>query len=97
MIPIVFVTGSDPVRTGLVSSLNRPAANVTGIYLQLMGGLEDKRLGLLLSLVPHAKLIGILINPRSPDGQAQLRGLQAAAQAIGQNILVVEAGSRRSR
>ncbi len=93
MIPIVFVTGSDPVRTGLVSSLNRPAANVTGIYLQLMGGLEDKRLGLLRSLVPHAKLIGILINPRSPDGQAQLRGLQAAAQAIGQNILVVEAGS----
>jgi putative tryptophan/tyrosine transport system substrate-binding protein len=58
MIPIVFVTGSDPVRDGLVSSLNRPAANVTGIFIQLMGGLEDKRLGLLCSVVPHAKLIG---------------------------------------
>jgi putative tryptophan/tyrosine transport system substrate-binding protein len=93
IIPIVFVTGSDPVRAGLVSSLNRPTTNVTGIYLQLMGGLEDKRLGLLRSLVPHAKLIGVLINPRSPDGQAQLKALQAAAEAISQNIVVVEAGS----
>jgi putative tryptophan/tyrosine transport system substrate-binding protein len=91
-IPIVFVTGNDPVQAGLVASLNRPSGNVTGVYL-LIGGMEDKRLGLLRDLVPQAGLIGVLINPRSPDGQAQASALQAAAHAVGQQILVVEAGS----
>ena len=91
-IPIVFVTGNDPVQAGLVASLNHPSGNVTGVYL-LIGGMEDKRLGLLRDLVPQAGLIGVLINPRSPDGQAQANALQAAAHAVGQRILVVEAGS----
>ena len=91
-IPIVFVTGNDPVQAGLVASLNQPSGNVTGVYL-LIGGMEDKRLGLLRDLVPQAGLIGVLINPRSPDGQAQANALQAAAHAVGQRILVVEAGS----
>jgi putative ABC transport system substrate-binding protein len=91
-IPIVFVTGNDPVQAGLVASLNQPSGNVTGVYL-LIGGMEDKRLGLLRDLVPQAGLIGVLINPRSPDGQAQASALQAAAHAVGQQILVVEAGS----
>jgi len=91
-IPIVFVTGNDPVQAGLVASLNHPSGNVTGVYL-LIGGMEDKRLGLLRDLVPQAGLIGVLINPRSPDGQAQASALQAAAHAVGQQILVVEAGS----
>ena len=91
-IPIVFVTGSDPVQAGLVESLNRPGGNVTGVYLLLIG-LEGKRLGLLRDLVPHVKLTGLLINPRSPDSEAQSRALQAAARGVGQQILVVEAGS----
>ena len=91
-IPIVFVTGSDPVQAGLVASLNRPGGNVTGVYLLLIG-LEGKRLGLLRDLVPHVKLTGLLINPRSPDSEAQSRALQAAARGVGQQILVVEAGS----
>jgi putative tryptophan/tyrosine transport system substrate-binding protein len=91
-IPIVIVSGSDPVQAGLVASLNRPGGNVTGIFLLLIG-FEGKRLGLLRDLVPQAALIGTLINPRSPDAQAQLSALQAAAGAVGQQIVVVEAGS----
>src|SRR5262249_16662041 len=91
-IPIVFVSGSDPVQAGLVASLNRPGGNVTGVYLLIIG-LEEKRLSLLRDLVPKAGLIGILINPRSPDGQAQSTAMQAAARAVGQQILVVEASN----
>jgi len=91
-IPIVFVSGSDPVQAGLVASLNHPGGNVTGVYLLIIG-LEEKRLSLLRDLVPKDGLIGILINPRSPDGQAQSTAIQAAARAVGQQILVVEAGS----
>jgi ABC-type uncharacterized transport system substrate-binding protein len=56
-------------------------------------GLEGKRLGLMRELVPQAALMGLLVNPRSPDSEAQSKGLQAAARAIGQQIVVVEAGS----
>jgi ABC-type uncharacterized transport system substrate-binding protein len=91
-IPIVFVTGFDPVKGGLVASLNRPGGNVTGVHVFLIG-LEGKRLGLLRELVPQAALIGLLINPRSPDSEAQSKALEAAARAIGQQIVVVEAGS----
>jgi len=91
-IPIVFVTGFDPVKGGLVASLNRPGGNVTGVHVFLIG-LESKRLGLLRELVPQAALMGLLINPRSPDSEAQSKALQAAARAIGQQIMVVEAGS----
>jgi len=91
-IPIVFVTGSDPVESGLVVSLNQPGANVTGVHLVLQG-LEGKRLGLVRELVPQAPLIGALINPSSPDAQDQSRALQAAARAVGQQLLVVEASS----
>jgi putative tryptophan/tyrosine transport system substrate-binding protein len=91
-IPIVFVTGFDPVQAGLVASLNRPGGNVTGVHVFLIG-LEAKRLGLLRELVPHAALMGLLVNPRSPDSEAQSKALQAAARAVGQHIVVVEAGS----
>ena len=56
-------------------------------------GLEGKRLGLMRELVPQAALMGLLVNPRSPDSEAQSKGLRAAARAIGQQIVVVEAGS----
>ncbi len=91
-IPIIFVTGFDPVKAGLVASLNRPEGNITGVHVFLIG-LEGKRLGLLRELVPQAALIGLLVNPRSPDAEAQSKGLQAAARAIGQQTVVVEAGS----
>ena len=91
-IPIVFVSGSDPVKAGLVASINKPGSNVTGVYLFLIG-LVGKRLGLLRDLVPQATLIGVLINPHSPDAEAQLRALQDAARSVGQRILVVEADS----
>jgi putative tryptophan/tyrosine transport system substrate-binding protein len=91
-IPIVFVTGFDPVQAGLVASLNRPGGNVTGVHVFLIG-LEGKRLGLLRELAPHAVLMGLLVNPRSPDSEAQSKALQAAARAVGQDMVVVEAGS----
>jgi putative ABC transport system substrate-binding protein len=91
-IPVIFVTGFDPVQAGLVASLNRPGGNVTGVHLFLIG-LEGKRLGLLRELVPQATLIGLLLNPRSPDSVGQLRTLQQAARAVGQQIFAVEVGS----
>ena len=91
-VPIVFVSGSDPVQAGLVASFNQPGGNVTGVYV-LLTGLEGKRLGLLRDLVPQASLIGMLINPRSPDAEAQSRALQGAARAVGQEVLVVEASN----
>src|SRR6266550_8320619 len=90
-IPIVFVTGFDPIKAGLVASLNRPGGNITGVHVFLIG-LEGKRLGLLRELVPQAVLMGLLVNSRSPDFEAQSKGLQDAARAIGQQIVVVEAG-----
>ena len=75
-----------------MASLNRPGGNITGVHVFLIG-LEGKRLGLLRELVPQAALMGLLVNPRSPDSEAQSEGLQAAARAIGQQIVVVEAGS----
>jgi ABC-type uncharacterized transport system substrate-binding protein len=65
-IPVVFVTGDDPVRTGLVASLNRPGGNVTGIAF-LTTELPAKRLQLLGDLLPNAKVIGLLANPASPQ------------------------------
>ena len=65
-IPIVFVSAADPVRTGLVASLNRPGGNVTGVSL-LASALDAKKLGLLRELAPKASTIGVLINPNYPQ------------------------------
>src|SRR3974390_2291935 len=69
-IPIVFLTGGDPVNLGLVSSLNRPEANVTGISF-MVEDLGGKDLGLLHELIPDAKSIGFLINPANPNASRQ--------------------------
>jgi putative ABC transport system substrate-binding protein len=91
-IPIVFTVGGDPVKDGLVASLNRPGGNVTGVSL-FFGELVAKRLGLLRELVPRATVIAVLLNPDNPNAAARSADVQAAARAIGQQIHVFNANS----
>ena len=93
-IPIIFVTGDDPVQLGLVTSLNRPNGNATGIYM-LTASLESKRLELLHEVVPKAAIIGVMVDPNSPDTERQLRELPVAAGSIGQRIVILKAGTER--
>ena len=93
-IPIVFAMGSDPARLGLVSTMNRPGGNVTGVYF-LTGDLEAKRFGILRELVPEAALVGILVNPTLPSADARVRALEAASAAIGQRIHIARATNER--
>jgi putative ABC transport system substrate-binding protein len=93
-IPIVFVTGSDPVEQGLVASLNRPGGNLTGATT-LAVELGQKRLELLHELVPTATLIGVLVNPTGPNLAAVSRDLQAAARTLGLPIHVLHASTER--
>ena len=91
-VPIVFATGSDPVRDGLVASLNRPGGNVTGMVF-FSAVLGPKRLELLRQLVPKAKTIGVLVNPNSPETEAERGDVQAAAQALGQQLIILDVSS----
>ena len=93
-IPIVFVTGVDPVTSGLVMSLNRPGRNATGVYI-FQQVLEGKRLGLLRGLVPAAALIVVLLNPTNANFQTQLRGVQDAARDLGQQVSILSASTER--
>ena len=93
-IPIVFTSGDDPIRAGLVASINRPGGNVTGVY-ELFTGLEAKRLGLLRELVRQANVIVALVNPNLKDAEYQSRDLQAAARTLGQQIHIINASSER--
>jgi putative ABC transport system substrate-binding protein len=88
-IPIVFTTGSDPVRDGLVTSLNRPGGNVTGVVF-ITSTVGGKRLELLRQLVPKANTIAMLVNPGTPENDAERTEVQAAAQAVGQQIRIFE-------
>ena len=89
-IPIVFLTGSDPVASGLVSSIARPEANVTGIAF-LFTRLGQKNLELLRQLVPKHDVIAALANPSNPNAGPQLRDLQAASQALQQQLVILNA------
>jgi putative ABC transport system substrate-binding protein len=89
-IPVVFSTGDDPVKVGLVTNLNRPGGNVTGVHI-FTGELEPKRLGLLSQMVPKARLIAFLVNPGSPQLETLVKDAQTAASAIDRQILVVSA------
>ena len=84
-IPIVFVTGGDPVDLGIVRSLNRPAGNATGVYM-LTVALEPKRLELIHELVPDAADIGIIAEPDSPDTVEQMKSLSTAASSLGRRL-----------
>ena len=93
-IPIVFAIGGDPVQSGLVASLNRPGGNVTGVSF-FTTTLEPKRLELLQEVSPNIAVIAMLVNPKSLDYENQVRDVQAAARSIGQQIVVLNAGSER--
>jgi putative ABC transport system substrate-binding protein len=91
-IPIVFAVGTDPIKTGIVSSLNRPSGNVTGATF-FANELAAKRLGLLHELLPQATLIGVLMNQNFPDAADQLKEIQDAAKALGLKTYVVNAST----
>ena len=93
-VPIVFATGADPIRDGLVAGLNRPGGNVTGAVF-FGAVLGAKRLELLRQLVPMATTIAVLVGLESPETAAERRDLQAAAQAVGQQLVVFDAASER--
>ena len=91
-IPIVFSSGSDPVKLGLVASLSRPGGNVTGMSF-LTSLLVTKQFDLLHELAPAAQAIGLLVNPNFPDTEAITRDAQAAADARKQKLIVVKASA----
>ena len=87
-IPIVFSVGGDPVQLGLVASFNRPAGNATGVYV-FGAEINPKRLELLREVLPQPGLIAFLVGPQTQATPEQLRQVEAAAQAVGQPILVL--------
>ena len=93
-IPVVFTSGEDPIKLGLVASYNRPGGNVTGVAL-LVDVLGAKRLGLLREIVPATTLIAVLLNPTWPTFDTQLNDVQQAARALGQQINVLRANTER--
>jgi putative ABC transport system substrate-binding protein len=93
-IPVVFTSGEDPIKLGLVASFNRPGGNVTGVAL-LIDVLGSKRLGLLREIVPAASLIAVLLSPTWPTFDTQLNDVEEAARAVGQQIHVLRANTER--
>jgi putative ABC transport system substrate-binding protein len=89
-IPIIFSTGTDPVRAGLVASFNRPGGNVTGV-VNISADLGPKRLGLLHEFVPTVTTIAVLNNPSV--GQRQIADMEDAAQRLGKRLLILNAGT----
>jgi putative tryptophan/tyrosine transport system substrate-binding protein len=93
-IPVVFVTGSDPVRDGLVTSLNRPGDNFTGVVF-IASVLGAKRLDLLRQLVPKATTIAMLVRPNTTETEAERIDVQNAAQILGQELVIFDVTSER--
>jgi putative ABC transport system substrate-binding protein len=91
-IPIVFISGSDPVVDGLVETLNRPGRNITGVYVYT-AFLGPKRLELLGELVPNARVIAFLVNPRNQQTDMQISKVREAARATGVQIDILNAGT----
>jgi putative tryptophan/tyrosine transport system substrate-binding protein len=92
-IPIVFTSGSDPVQLGLVASINRPGSNLTGVSV-FTSELGPKRLGLLRELLPHPGTIAFVVNPNNALTPLQVKEMQAAAQAVGQQLIIISAGAK---
>jgi len=93
-IPIVFTSGTNPVAQGFVASLSRPGGNATGVTL-FTGELIEKRLQMLLELVPKAATVAFLLNPNNPDAELHLRAAQAAIRSFGLHVQVATAGTER--
>ena len=91
-IPIIFGIGEDPVKEGLVPNLNRPGGNMTGATFStaLLGA---KRLGILRDLVPSAKVVALLVNQSSSQGQGQKQDIEKAAREVGQRLVILEGSS----
>jgi ABC-type uncharacterized transport system substrate-binding protein len=94
-VPIVFAGGGDPVRGGLVASLNRPGGNVTGVNFFGGSQLAAKRVELLHELVPQAAAIAVLLDPNYVESEVELRAAEAAGRAIGRQIRMVKAATER--
>ncbi len=93
-IPVVFVIGEDPVKAGLVASLNRPGGNATGVS-DFINQLGAKRLELIRQALSGVALIGLLVNPINPNAEPDAKEVEAAANGLGQKLLVVKATSDR--
>ena len=93
-IPIVFTTGDDPIKLGLVASFNRPGGNVTGVS-NMVAELGSKQIGLLRELATGATAITVLVNPKFPGTETQLRDVEAAARVLGLQLTVLRADSTR--
>ena len=91
-IPIVFSAGGDPIKLGLVESLNQPSGNATGVFV-FVSELGPKRLQLMREVVPNAKVIAYIVNLNSGSGPVQAEAMHAAAQEMGQQILVLNAAN----
>jgi putative ABC transport system substrate-binding protein len=93
-IPIVFITGLDPVKLGLVTSFNRPGGNATGVSF-LTNEIGSKRLQLLHELVPTATAVGFLVNPRGPNSRSETTDVQTAARVLGLQVYLENASTER--
>jgi ABC-type uncharacterized transport system substrate-binding protein len=93
-IPIVFQTGSDPVKDGLVASLNRPGGNITGVS-RLAVDLGPKRLEMLLELMPQATVVAVLVNPTNRIAELQQKELEEPARARGLKLVILAASTER--
>ena len=91
-IPIVFTSGVDPMKVGLVMSLNRPEANVTGVSW-FSSELGHKHIEVLHELIPHAALLALLVNPNSPEGAFYEQSAQEGARVLGRQLLVIKTGA----
>jgi len=88
-IPVVFATGGDPVKLGLVTSLNRPTGNLTGVSV-LTTEITGKRADLLHEMVPKASSVGFLVRPNNPTWAADIQNMQEATSALGQRLVIVK-------
>jgi len=89
-IPIVFVAGLDPVKTGLVPSLNQPGGNVTGVVFDAIE-LTAKRLGLLNELLPNVTVVGVLLDPTLLDFKSELKDVEVAGRSAGRQMIILKA------